>query len=213
MSLARLTVVIAAALALTTPRLEAQQAAPQHPDFTGTWRVDHVDTKEDRAASPGGFGGFGGRRGGFGGGFGGRRGGNGGGRRPGGSVGGATDDGARVGQGLSQGDTLRIRQTDTNLILTMGTPDDAEMINYALNGKETTNKLSEDLSVKTKAKWDGRSLVTNSEQEIDTGRGRTSRTVKEVLSLSDPETMTVVSTTESAFGKRTTTATLTKTGD
>jgi hypothetical protein len=87
------------------------------------------------------------------------------------------------------------------------------MINYALNGKAVTNRLSDELTIKTKAKWDGVALVTTSEQQVETGRGSTSRTVREVLSLSDLDTMTVQSTTETAFGKRSIVATLKKTAD
>ena len=211
MSRLLLTCVIGAALCVSAARLRAEQA-PQHPDFTGTWRVDHVDEQRSNTNDRSGFGGGGfgrgGRRGGFGGGVGGR-GGFGGARR------GRTDTGAdattaRLGQGLRQGDTLRIRQTDDQLILTTG-GDSAQMIAYALNGKQTTNKLSDTLTVKTKAKWNGTTLVTTSEQSFDTGRGTTTRKVTEKLSVTDSDTMTVQSVSDTGFGKRTITATLKKT--
>src|SRR6185369_8258076 len=75
-------------LALGGPALALAQA---HPDFTGTWTVEHVDMTDARKADA-----RGGREGGgFGGGGFGRRGGGGGGGRRGNGGGGSGDRGER----------------------------------------------------------------------------------------------------------------------
>ncbi|HVZ22542.1 MAG TPA: hypothetical protein VG871_15820 [Vicinamibacterales bacterium] len=201
MSRLLLACVIAAALAATTHLSAAQTPAP-HPDFTGIWRVDRVDTNGATAANRGV------RRGGFGGGgFGGRFGR--GARRGGVGVGRQGAD--ATGIGLRQGEVLEIRQTADHLILTTHSDDsDAQMISYALDGKDTNNKLSDTLTIKTKAKWNGATLVTDTEQTFSSGRGNVTRKVHEVLTLADPDTLTVQAASDTAFGRQTSTASLTR---
>jgi hypothetical protein len=170
----------------------------------------------------GGGGGYGGGgRGGGGGGYGGGGGGYGGGARNGngGNNGDAAD--ARGGQPLRMqvGQTFHLRQTDRQLIVTEDNPDGPAMSSYTLDGKETTNTIGATTS-KSKTKWDGVALVTDSTRTIDTGRdngpggGKFTIKTHEVRSLSeDGKTMTVMTTLDAGRGKQTTTATLEKVDD
>jgi hypothetical protein len=203
-----------------TPRAftAASTSDTNHPDFTGTWTVDRVDVKDEPKSNSGGggfggggIGGRGGRggygRGGGGGGGYGRGGGGGyggGGRRQGGGA------GARRGAaGLSQGDVLRVSQTTDRLIVTRVTSEGDVQSSYTLDGKETKNHPSPEVEIKSKTKWDGAALVTDSTQTTDTQQGKVSTKTKETLSLSeDRQTLTSTMTADSQFGKRTITATL-----
>jgi hypothetical protein len=157
----------------------------------------------------GGFGrrgGFGGGRrgGGYGGGYGGGRGGE---RRQGGA------EGARQSAGLQQGDTLRISQSPERLIVTRVSPDAEVQTSYTLDGKEAKNHPSPDVEIKSKTKWEGVALVTDSEQtmELPNGGGKFSTRTREILSLSeDGQTLTSTMTADSPRGKRTIVATLKK---
>lgn len=192
--------------------LSAAGVAQNHPDFSGTWTVDHVDVQDKPNSNYGGGGGFGGGIGGRGrarGGFG-RRGGGygGGGRRAGGER-----EGRRAGAvGLSQGDTLRISQTPEHLIVTRMAPDGDVMTSYALDGKETKNHPSPQVEVKSKTKWEGVALVTDSAQTFEGAQGtKYSMKTREILSLSeDGQTLTSTMTADTPFSKRTVTATLTR---
>ena len=202
MSHLRHVLIIAACIAALTPRVHVQE----HPDFTGTWRVQRVDTAEPRRSDDdrdlrrgGGRGG----RGGFG-----RRGGGGfpGGGRNGGGRGGGARPGAAT---LREGDVLRISQTRERLIITREAPEGAVMTNYTLDGKETKNRPSPDVEIKSKTRWEGVALVTDSTQSYATANRNVSMKTREILSLSeDHDTLTSTMTADSPFGKRTITAVL-----
>ena len=177
-----------------------------HPNFTGTWRVQSVQTSEPRRSDrdDGGFGrgGAGGRggRGGFG-----RRGGGGRSRDGGGGGGG----GRREAATLREGDVLRISQTVERLIITRESPQGALMTSYTFDGKETKNRPSPDLEIKSKTRWEGVAIVTDGTQTFASGRGDVSMKTREILSLSDDhDTLTSTMTSDSPFGKRTITAVL-----
>jgi len=207
--------ICAAAVVLT-----AAAFAQNHPDFTGTWTVDHVDVQTQRNPNFDGGG-----RGGFGGGIGGR-GGRGGFGRPGGGGGrgggGRGGSGRRGGQGrdsegaggagLSQGDVMRISQTQERLIVTRKSPDGEVMTSYSLDGKETKNQPSPEIEIKSKTKWEGVALVTDSTQTMKDIQGeKFSTKTREIMSLSaDGQTLTTTMTADSRIGKRTVTATLTR---
>jgi hypothetical protein len=179
-----------------------------HPDFTGTWRVQSVQTSEPRRSErdDGGFGrgGGGGGRGGRGG-FG-RRGG--GGSRDGGG-GGRGGGERREAATLREGDVLRISQTVDRLIITRESPGGALMTSYTLDGKETKNRPSPDVEMKSKTRWEGVALVTDSTQTFASGRGDVSMKTREILSLGeDHDTLTSTMTADMPFGKRTITAVL-----
>jgi hypothetical protein len=203
-SLLRLVLIIAAVAAVLAPALHAQE----HPNFTGTWRVQRVDASEpkrsDRDDRDFGRGGGGrGGRGGFG-----RRGGS------GGFPGGSRDRGGRGGERrgdamLREGDVLRISQTAERLIITRESPEGAVMTSYTLDGKETKNHPSPDVEVKSKTRWEGVALVTDGTQNVSTGRGDVSMKTREILTLSDDRDMlTAAMSADSPFGKRTVTAVL-----
>jgi hypothetical protein len=204
----RLTGLLVAGL-LMMPVLAGAQTAPvKHPDFTGTWKVSKIEMPEPPA---GGFGGGGDR--GFGGGGGrgrgGRRGGGGGDRDAAGGTGGR----AAQPQRLEEGQTVRIRQTDERLIVTEETPDGATMSSYSLDGKETSNNAGNAVT-KSKSKWEGVAIVTDSTRTTDTGRGKLEMKSREVRSLSDDlKTMTVRSELDTPRGKQTMTVTYSKVDD
>jgi len=216
-----LLIAIASAALAGAAHAQNTSTSPSHPDFSGTWTVDHVDVQDKPNANfgggGGGFGGFGGGggRGGFG-----RRGGFGGGRRGGGYGGGnggqrpgAGREGVRQSAGLSQGDTLRVTQSPERLIVTRLSPDGDIQTSYTLDGKETKNHPSPEVEMKSKTKWEGVALVTDSEQttELPNGGGKFSTKTREILSLSDDgQTLTSTMTADSLRGKRTIVATLKK---
>ena len=194
----------------------AQTAAVKHPDFTGTWKVSNIELPQAPAGGfAGGDRGFGG--GGRGAGGRGRRGGGGGGGNGGGgNSGNATgDNGDRADRPLRPevGQTVRVRQTDTQLIVTEQAADGGVMNRYTLDGKETTNTTNNAIT-KSKSKWDGVALVTDSTRTMDTERGKFSMKSREVRSLSeDGMTMIVRSELDTPRGKQTTTVTYSKVED
>ena len=211
MATVRYALIIAAAIAVCGIAAHAQN----HPDFSGTWTVEHVDVQDKPNADfagRGGFGGFGGGGGGRGGrgGFGRPGGGGGGGRRGGGQRSEGGRGAARAGAGLQQGDTMRIAQTPERLIVTRLSSDGDVMTSYTLDGKETKNHPSPEIEIKSKSRWEGVALVTNSEQIADLPEGgKFSTKTREILSLGDDgQTLTSTMTADSARGKRTIVATL-----
>ena len=106
-----------------------------------------------------------------------------------------------------------MRQTDTQLIVTEQAADVGVMNRYTLDGKETTNTTNNAVT-KSKSKWDGVALVTDSTRTMDTGRGKFSMKSREVRSLSeDGMTMIVRSELDTPRGKQTTTVTYSKVED
>jgi len=83
------------------------------------------------------------------------------------------------------------------------------MTSYTLDGKETKNRPSPDVEIKSKTRWEGVALVTDSTQTFASGRGDVSMKTREILSLGeDHDTLTSTMTADSPFGKRTITAVL-----
>ena len=206
-----------AALIATAALAGAQTPLLKRPDFTGTWRVTNIEMPVPPA---GGFAGGGDR---------GIGGGGGGGRGRGGRRGGASGAGAATGdnggrrdppqrledrpQRLEEGQTVRIRQTDDRLIVTEQQADGAVMSNYPLDGKETTNNAGNAVT-KSKTKWEGVAIVTDSTRTTDTGRGKFEMKSREVRSLSDDgKTMTVRNELDTPRGKQTMTITYSKVDD
>jgi hypothetical protein len=171
--------VIATVALLAAPALVAQS----HPDFSGTWIVEKVEMPERPQGGMRG-GGMGGGRGGYGGG--GMRGGF-----------------AR----LHEGDKVRVKQTAERLTLTFPTESGEQMNTYALDGSESSN-IAGETSVKSKTKWEGVALVTDSSRKIEGPQGEVTLKTHEVRSLSDDKkTMTVVTTIDTPRGKMTATTT------
>jgi hypothetical protein len=189
-----------AALASVVVLAALPVAAQSHPDFTGTWVVEKVEMPE---RPQGGM-----RGGGMGGGRGGMRGGMGGGGMRGGGQGGPGGGGMRGGFArLHEGDTVRIKQTADRITVTFPTGDGEQMNTYALDGSESSNVAGE-TSVKSKTKWEGVALVTDSSRTIEGPQGEVTLKTHEVRSLSDDKKrMTVVTTIDTPRGKMTATTT------
>jgi hypothetical protein len=87
------------------------------------------------------------------------------------------------------------------------------MSSYALDGSESSNPGLRGGTVKSKTKWEGVALVTESSQTMTTPMGDRTMKTREVRSLSeDRKTMTLVSTIDTPRGKRTTTVTFNRGG-
>jgi hypothetical protein len=208
---------------LAMPILAGAQTTPvKHPDFTGSWKATNIDSQAPKGGGGGGGArGFGGGGRGFGGGgFGGGRrrggGGYGGGNPQGGNTSGNTSDASGDNDAANRplqpevGQIVHMRQTDTQLIVTEQGSTGPVMSNFTLDGKETTNTTGITVS-KSKSKWDGVALVTDSTRTIDTGRGKISTKSREILSLSeDGQQLTVRNEVDTPRGKQTTTVTYVK---
>ena len=181
--------------------------AQGRPDFSGTWRVEQVTVEGPERE--GGARGMGGRGGQFGGRFGrGREG-----------------DGDKQGRGagparmndtiLEQGDRVTVKQTETALIVT--DEKRSTMRLYPFDGREATNYGDRDAPVKSRTKWDGVALVTETSRSVPGRGGRGGEmtiTTREVKSLSeDGQTMTWTSRANTPFGQLTSTTTFVKIDD
>jgi hypothetical protein len=206
---------------LVCPALaDAQTPVVKHPDFTGSWKVTGIEMPQRPADGDdrgfGGGGGGGGRGGrGFGGGGRGRRGGGGygGNGGNGGAPQGDGGDQAARPQRLEEGQTVRIRQTDDRLIVTEEASGGPVMSSFSFDGKEITNSAG-NATTKSKTKWEGVAIVTDSTRTTDTGRGKFQMKSREIRSLSDDgRTMTVRTELDTPRGKQTMTVTYSKTGE
>jgi hypothetical protein len=200
--------VVAAGMTVCTGRVILGAAEP-HPDFSGNWLVESVETSSKDRDNGGGFrrgggGGFGGpgggfgRRGGFGGGGGGGRGGDGSGRR-------GRGDGAAGLPRLERGQHVQIVQTATELTEIVAPDADGRAVHYPLDGSEGFTSGPNGTALKTKTTWDGAALVTES-KATDGGKFKS----REVRTLGTDGRVTIQTTIETGFGKRTMTATLSK---
>lgn len=189
-----LAVLVCAALATGPARGQSR------PDFTGTWVVDELEAPETAGEAPGPAGMPGGGPGGWTGG--GRHGGEGERDRAGG---GPPEGGRAVIAGPEIGQKVVIKQTADRLIVRTSAPGGDQMLSYALDGRETTNMLGP-ATIKSKTKWEGATLVTDSTAKIEGPHGNVSLKRREVRSLdNDGETMIVKTTTDTPRGKRTAT--------
>jgi hypothetical protein len=179
---------------LCVGRLRAQDT---HPDFTGSWLVDSVSTTgEDRdrpEGRPGGFGRGGGR--GFG------RGGLGDGRS-GERARGPIADQPRLERGQ------RVEMTQTGALLTVIVAPDAggRVVRYPLDGSDGFTAAPDGAALRTKTTWQGVALVTEI-RAADTGRDYHERQVRTMDAMGR---VTIETTVDTPFGKRTIVATLTK---
>jgi hypothetical protein len=104
-------------------------------------------------------------------------------------------------------------QTDDRLIVTEEAPDGPVMSSYSLDGKETTNHVGNAVT-KSKTKWEGVAIVTDSTRTTDSGRGKVEMKTREVRSLGDDgKTMIVRSELDTPRGKQTMTLTYSKAGE
>jgi hypothetical protein len=180
-------------------------SAQTQPNMSGTWVVENVERSE-RTAARGSDDAAGGR-------------GRGRGMPPGGGppAGGAARGGGR-GQPpgstgglpvLQQGQRVRITQTAERLIVTTPTADGEQMMAHALDGSEMTNMIGSS-AVKSRTKWEGVALVTDTKHTVEARGESMTVTVREVRSIDQDGRMVVRTTVTSPRGNMTTTAMLVK---
>lgn len=104
------------------------------------------------------------------------------------------------GGGAGMSGPLTITQTATELVTEQTFGDQVRKATYYLDGKESTNPGMRGGESKSKARWDGKSLVI----ETNSMMGETAVTTKVVRTLSeDGKTMTVVTTRPGPNGETT----------
>jgi hypothetical protein len=120
----------------------------------------------------------------------------------GGRGGGGGGGGGGMG-GMMMGATT-ITQSATELVVSTAMGDQTRKVTYALDGKESVNPGMRGGETKSKAHWDGKSLVIESTSTFNGPNGEMTVTSKEVRTLSDDgKTMTVVTTRNTANGEQT----------
>ncbi len=99
---------------------------------------------------------------------------------------------------------LTITQTDKQLVETRSTPNGDRVSTYNLDGTESVNSTGRGES-KSKAHWDGSSLVIETTSTFNGQNGEMTITSKEVRTLSaDGKMMTVTATRTTPNGETTT---------
>ena len=108
------------------------------------------------------------------------------------------------GRGMGMGNApLAITQTDDKLVIEIKA-ETPRTLTYALDGKESVNPGMRGAETKSKARWEGESLIIESATAMSTPNGDMTITAKEVRSMSaDGKMMTVVTTTQTPMGERT----------
>jgi hypothetical protein len=105
--------------------------------------------------------------------------------------------------GMAMGPTT-ITQSATELVISMSMGEQSRKLTYALDGKESTNPGMRGGETKSKAHWDGNSLVIESSTTFNGPNGEMTVTSKEVRTLSDDgKTMTVTTTRTTSNGEQT----------
>jgi hypothetical protein len=175
------------------------RAEDPHPDFTGSWIVESVASAggdRERPEGRRGGGGFG-RGGGLG-----RRGRGDDGRGRDGAARGPVPDEPRLERGQ------RVEMTQTEALLTVVIAPDAggRVVRYPLDGSNGFTAAPDGTALKTKTSWQGVALVTDT-RTADKGRSYHARQVR---TMDAGGRVTIETTLDTPFGKRTMTATLTK---
>jgi hypothetical protein len=118
--------------------------------------------------------------------------------------GGPGGGGAGGGRGMGMGSApLAITQTDDKLVIEIKA-ETPRTLTYALDGKESVNPGMRGAETKSKARWEGESLIIESTTAMSTPNGDMTITAKEVRAVSaDGKMMTVVTTTQTPMGERT----------
>lgn len=173
--------------------------AQSKPDFSGTWVVEQVE----RSERPADVGADAGARG-----SGRSRGAAGGGRRGGQRQQGQASDRAAAMPRPQQGQRIQITQTADRLIVTSRTQGDDQTLSYALDGSETTNSVGS-ISMKSRTKWEGVALVTETSQPAS-GQDTETRSIRDVRSINQDGKMVVHAAVSGPRGAMTTTVTYTR---
>jgi hypothetical protein len=118
--------------------------------------------------------------------------------------GGPGGGGGGGGRGMGMGSApLAITQTGDKLVIEIKSATPRTM-SYALDGTESVNPGMRGAETKSKARWEGESLVIESTTAMSTPNGDVTITTKEVRTASaDGKMMTVVTTTQTPMGERT----------
>lgn len=104
------------------------------------------------------------------------------------------------GPGGGMAESLTIKQTATELTRETGGQRPATRT-YKLDGSESVNATPRG-DIKSKSKWDGAKLVTESVREMQGPDGPMSITTKEVMSLEADGSLVIESTTTTPMGER-----------
>jgi hypothetical protein len=106
------------------------------------------------------------------------------------------------GGGMMRDAVTTITQTATELTIVTKFGENSRTLTYKLDGSESVNSGMRGGETKSKAKWDGASLVIESISNVSGPNGDMQMTSKEVRSLSaDGKTMTVVVTRQGQSGE------------
>ena len=175
------------------------------PNFTGSWLVESVTTAGENHDRPEG------RRGGYGrgggGGFG--RGGRAGGGRSGGGRDGGRDGAARGPVAdeprIERGQHVEITQTEAELTVIIAPDAGGRVVRYPLDGSDGFTAAPDGTPLKTKTGWQGVALVTDT-RAADKGPYH----ARQVRTMDEQGRVTIETTLDTPFGKRSVTATLTK---
>jgi hypothetical protein len=117
--------------------------------------------------------------------------------------GGPGGGGGGAGRGMGGAAPLAITQTDDKLVIEIKA-ETPRTLTYALDGKESVNPGMRGAETKSKARWEGESLIIESTTAMSTPNGDVTITAKEVRTVSaDGKMMTVVTTSQSPMGERT----------
>jgi hypothetical protein len=180
-----------------TVRMAAQEP---HPDFSGSWIVDSVASAGDQRERPEGHsGGFG--RGGGGRGFG-RSGRGGEGHSGEGRARGPAADQPR----LERGERVEMTQTEALLTVIVAPDAGGRVVRYPLDGTDGFTAAPDGTALRTKTSWQGVALVTEA-RAADKGGEYHERQVR---TMDASGHVTIETTRDTPFGKRTVTVTLTR---
>ena len=99
--------------------------------------------------------------------------------------------------------TLRITQTATELTIERSAGDRTMKAVYKLDGSETVNQGPRGGEQRSRSRWEGSALVTESVQQMSTPRGDVTIEIKETRTLQDDGTLLLVTVTRSPRGENT----------
>lgn len=99
--------------------------------------------------------------------------------------------------------TLKVTQTSTDLTIERSVGDRKTTAVYKLDGSESVNQGPRGGEQRSKSRWEGSALVTESVQQMSTPGGDVTMEMKEARTLQDDGTMLVVTMTKGPRGENT----------
>ncbi len=118
--------------------------------------------------------------------------------------------GGMGGGGMAAEDSRTVVQTATELTIDIKRGDTSQKLVYKLDGSESVNSGMRGGERKSKAKWDGETLVIESTQTMSMGGNEMTMASKEVWQLGADGALTVATTTSTPQGERTSKSVYTK---